>query len=366
MPYHGVGEKKDVPIQVIVEHIMPFLDRPSWNSCTLACKDIHQTSKDGGLFPQWPTIRIAQDHVKDVAFSPDGVYLAVGVLFPESNGQIQIYHVGRGLVQILRTERFNLELLEWPSQNYLICTDFYNIQVLAMQEDYSEIINTWNTREFQSIAADEGKLLAIGHCSGHVTVWSIPEGNHLSTLQQHSVSVKKLRFVPNNRLVSVCDRDLVCIWDLTDDNNQEGGGNPMCSEIITYALPVGIPPSGNHAAVASLDQLVYHTAHGSQIVEEISVWLWKINEEGVIPLYLSHVDSSNSHSLPITFLSFSDNGIRMASCSFDRTIRIWNIYTGECESVLEGHAHHTLKAYFAPDGKSLVSLSYDEFRLWNI
>jgi hypothetical protein len=49
---------------------------------------------------------------------------------------------------------------------------------------------------------------------------------------------------------------------------------------------------------------VYQAVQGSQMFEEISVWLWKIYEEGVIPLYLSHVDGRNSHSLPITFLCF--------------------------------------------------------------
>jgi hypothetical protein len=118
---YGFSEECLLPILLIVEHIMPLLDRETWNSCTLVCKDIYQTSQSGHP-PRWPQRRFEQEECKALSFSPDGMFLAVGVFLPMSNGQIHLYHVRRGLIQTLRTERFRLDLLEWPSLNTLMCT----------------------------------------------------------------------------------------------------------------------------------------------------------------------------------------------------------------------------------------------------
>jgi WD40 repeat protein len=228
---------------------------------------------------------------------------------------------------------------------------------------------SWNTHAFRSIVADADKL-AIGHCNGQVTIWAIPEGDHILTLEQHTTIVKTLKFVPNNRLVSVCNGDLVCVWNLNnnaDDSLDEHRSSPICTEMITYSLPVGIPPRGTHAAIASVDRSITHTAHGSHLSEEISIWLWALNgqEEGTPDngQYASHFDG---HDLPVTSIAFSDDGTKMASCSFDRSVRIWDVFTGKCQDVLEGHEHHVVTAQFSPDGRTLVSKSYNEFRLWNV
>ena len=42
------------------------------------------------------------------------------------------------------------------------------------------------------------------------------------------------------------------------------------------------------------------------------------------------------HTDVVHGLAFSSNDT-LASCSFDKTIRIWNIDSGECLKVLEGH-----------------------------
>ena len=56
----------------------------------------------------------------------------------------------------------------------------------------------------------------------------------------------------------------------------------------------------------------------------------------------------------------------MASCSFDRTIKIWNTESGECVQNLEGHSGGVFRLRQLESGE-LVSTSDDNtIKIWNV
>jgi cytochrome c len=70
------------------------------------------------------------------------------------------------------------------------------------------------------------------------------------------------------------------------------------------------------------------------------------------------------HDAPIVSLAVSPDGARLASASWDHTVRIWPLGDG-APQVLAGHAQNVNGVAFAPDGRSLVSVGYDrELRIW--
>lgn len=70
------------------------------------------------------------------------------------------------------------------------------------------------------------------------------------------------------------------------------------------------------------------------------------------------------HGAPIVSLAVSPNGARLASASWDHTVRVWSLADG-AQQVLEGHAQNVNGVAFTPDGRSLVSVGYDrELRIW--
>ena len=70
------------------------------------------------------------------------------------------------------------------------------------------------------------------------------------------------------------------------------------------------------------------------------------------------------HGAPIVSLAVSPDGARLASASWDHTVRIWSLGDG-AQQVLEGHAQNVNGVAFTPDGRSLVSAGYDrELRIW--
>jgi cytochrome c len=70
------------------------------------------------------------------------------------------------------------------------------------------------------------------------------------------------------------------------------------------------------------------------------------------------------HRAPIVSLAVSPDGARLASASWDHTVRLWSLDDG-AQQVLEGHTQNVNGVAFTPNGKSLVSVGYDlGLRLW--
>ena len=64
--------------------------------------------------------------------------------------------------------------------------------------------------------------------------------------------------------------------------------------------------------------------------------------------------------------TFAPDGRRLVSGSYDRTLRLWDVDSGECLRVLEGHEGWVKACAFAPDGRRIVSGSGDRtLRLWD-
>ncbi|KIX05609.1 uncharacterized protein Z518_03581 [Rhinocladiella mackenziei CBS 650.93] len=72
------------------------------------------------------------------------------------------------------------------------------------------------------------------------------------------------------------------------------------------------------------------------------------------------------HTDPVFAVTFSPNGLLLASASYDKTVRLWNPTTGQEVQTLEGHTSHVNAVTFSSDGSLLASASGDmTVRLWN-
>lgn len=76
---------------------------------------------------------------------------------------------------------------------------------------------------------------------------------------------------------------------------------------------------------------------------------------------------SGTTNTPLIVATFSPDGRRIVTASFDRTTKVWGSGTGLELLKLSGHGNSVRSARFSPDGKTVVSASSDETaRIWEV
>ncbi len=74
-----------------------------------------------------------------------------------------------------------------------------------------------------------------------------------------------------------------------------------------------------------------------------------------------------AHSDWVRCLSFTPDGVKLVSGSFDKTIKVWQLKTGTAIHTLTDHLKGVFALAVSPDGKLLASGSWDELiKLWDL
>lgn len=90
----------------------------------------------------------------------------------------------------------------------------------------------------------------------------------------------------------------------------------------------------------------------------------RVGESPVQGLTLKRI--LHGHAGTINRIAWSPDGRFLASPSWDKTIRVWDVASGECVIVLEGHKEVVWSVEWSPDGRRLASGSGDNtIHIWD-
>ncbi|MEH2459650.1 WD40 repeat domain-containing protein, partial [Nostoc sp.] len=75
----------------------------------------------------------------------------------------------------------------------------------------------------------------------------------------------------------------------------------------------------------------------------------------------------NGHSHWVNAVAVTPNGQQVISASVDKTLKVWNLATGEELFTLNGHSHWVNAVAVTPNGQQVISASSDKtLKVWNL
>ena len=298
--------------------------------------------------------------VHDLAFSPDGAWLAIG---GGDTGMTSAY--GSGKVHLLDTtsplaDETSCSLLptlamdsHWGSLTHLAFSPDSSM-LLATSPGNVSYLWTLATGEGRPIFEDyisdvlsvqfspDGTLLATGHdyWAGAVRLWDFSSGRMLHTGAVPEAFIRHLAFNPAGTLLSAGGYvdGQIRLWNI-----ETGQADVLLGKRFDdFGAGVFSPDGSLFAAAKAQSIVLFDTTSWEQIAE------WE------------------GHTAKVTGVLFSLDGTRLVSADANGFIRVWDSPTGTALQVIAGHDGAITDLAFTPDGALLVTAGHDgTVRLWN-
>ncbi|EPS71139.1 hypothetical protein M569_03614 [Genlisea aurea] len=206
---------------------------------------------------------------------------------------------------------------EWKSESYILKQQghYFDVNCLAYSPD--------------------SQLLATGADDNKIKVWTVSSGFCFVTFSEHTNAVTALHFMASNHcLLSASLDGTVRAWDLFRYRNFRTFVTPTPKQFVSLAAD----QSGEVICAGTIDSF------------EIFVWSMKTGRL---------LDVLSGHAGPVHGLMFSPTNAILASSSWDKTVRLWDIFEGRGGVEKFDHTHDVLTVVFRPDGKQLACSTLD-------
>jgi len=327
--------------------------------------------------------------VDAVAFSPDDRLLAIGGGKPE----LEIWNLASD--QQVVTLRGHLGAI-WSTAfspagaEVATCSADGTVLVWEARSTNPRLLNADQGPSYFALAfSPDGRILAAGRATGQIELWDWENSKQILTLstQGHAdeqatstlLGVFALAFSPDGRqLAATLGAGVVQLWDVSSGK--------LVDELVGQRVPGGLSfsPDGRRLAVGASHphfgdcaRVWDLAARRTQLpVRQLSA-VAELQFLPHTPLLASisprqrTVQLLQSTTLQAEQgLAFGPNAMACASVSadgqlcatggdaIDRTVRIWNMTSGQCLASLVGHEADICNLVFLPDGRTIASLHF--------
>jgi WD40 repeat protein len=327
--------------------------------------------------------------VSSVAFSPDGKTLATA----GAERSIRIWDANSepGTRVLPASEQSSSAMVPSPNAKQLLLLQgsFFGLKYNLVEAESGKLLHTLRSLVFfggffsdikvrfspdgRSLATTDGKTL--------VQVWDVDGGKEKATLRGHSQQVTALAFSAGGRIIATADsgkpinlQDLatkgraaldraaaesdktIKVWDV------ETGHERLTLRADIAPLAMEFSPDGRRLAVVGSGPI-----RREKITEEnVRIHfggkgaVWEIATGRVVFDVPGQKDQ-------IVAVAFSPDGSRLATSSWDGTIKVVDASDGKELHHLGGHTSYVVSVAFSPDGRRLASGSFDQtIKLWDV
>ncbi|GAB1524351.1 hypothetical protein RhiTH_007504 [Rhizoctonia solani] len=370
---------------------------------------IQVRSISSGTIPELLTIHTP--HPRSIAFSPSGAFIASGSV----DKAIRVYDARTGQIVLGpldgHTERVTSLVFSPDSARLYSCSRdgtvrIWNVQNPGTPRNLSRA-PALSSGVYRIRYSNSGKQLVSDSSDGTLHVWDVRTGELvMEPLRGHQKAVLSVDYSHSDAYIASASSDgTLRIWDALTGSDIHG---PI--EDNNRVNCVRFSPDDSFIASGSDDGTVkiWDVTSGQQIVElfrayefhvatsiefspdgqQVAFGYGSISDLGDSedPLYgaIRVVDRSTGHTVVgpinvqdfITSIEFSPNGMRLVSGSYDKSVRIWDMQTGEqlvaCGEVEDNthgddkdsdndraHRKEVNSVAFSPNGRYVASGSDD-------
>lgn len=227
-------------------------------------------------------------------------------------------------IALASSQSGQLVVWEWRSETHILKQQSHSLSATAVA------------------FSPDGRAIATGSTDGRVKLWGVTNGFCIATFSNHNASVSAVTFAKNDVILSSSLDGSVRAFDTKRYRN--------------FRTMVGPPPRRQFGSVAC-DLAGEIVAAGC--VDTFEVCVWSLRTGQILELL-------NGHTGPVSEIAFRPSRGTLATSSWDRTVRLWDMYErkGSCEAL--EHSKEVLSVAFRPDGKEFASCTTSgEIQLWD-
>jgi RNA polymerase sigma factor (sigma-70 family) len=304
----------------------------------------------------------SETHLTAVAYSPDGRYVVSGG--GGGDATLRVWEVGTAKqVAHLQAGMFDVTCVQFsPNGRWIASADSSGV---ARVWDWAARREVHTFRDHKgwlySVAfSPDGKRLATGDEAGVIRVWDLANGKLVHTLRGHSAHVMALVFSRDGKtLISGSWDHSIRTWDLASAKQtllikgvHSPTGRPRPTGHTNVVTGLALSPGGRFLYSGSYDH-------------RICVWE---TSSGQLCRVLK--DQERTYS-SVNAIALSPDGTQLAAAIGDEGqetfVHVWDVLTGQKITALAGHRGKVTRLDYSPDGRRLASCSTDTTVLvWDV
>ncbi len=352
------------------------------------------------------------------SFSPDGRYVLSGGKHLKKTSALMLWETKTGRCVKTFDYRGIVESLSFRSDGKYFLTGVKNLKI--WETETGKCTRTFERYAFHVSFSSDGRFglfvsrdstlklleLETGRCvrsfEGHTKIFTSTyfslgnnffiSGSKDNTIKRWDIPSKKSYIAPFNfskskgiKELKIEKETLSLVKDLFNRNEYKTAYSTMFNlwknkgfekDKKIDKLYLKLAQKGFYKAIILLNQHIFKGNKISSFVETISIShdgklalsgsfdfkenmkLWEIKTGKCLRIFEGHQKTVNS-------VSFSSDGKFALSGSSDSTLKLWHYKRYTCVRTFKGHTHFVSSVSFSPDGRFLISGSYDKtLRIW--